>query len=128
MMKDSLLRGDLLGLADILSRSWEAKKRTSTRISNPMIERVLGLALANGAYAGKVSGAGGGGFMMFLVDPARRPNVIRAFAGEEGRIMTCHLTKQGAAAWRAANAASVGAALPGVLPADLATGRARISA
>jgi D-glycero-alpha-D-manno-heptose-7-phosphate kinase len=127
MMKDSLLRGDLSGVGNVLSRSWEAKKRTSSRISNPMIERVHGLALANGAHAGKVSGAGGGGFMMFLVDPVMRPNVVRALSREEGKIMTCHLTKQGAAAWRTAVAPGTGVALPGILPADIVAGRARLS-
>lgn len=101
-MKERLLRGDIRGVADVLRRGWEAKKRTSNRISSPAIERVHDIALANGAYAGKVSGAGGGGFMMFLVDPARRPQVARAIA-KEGRVMTCHFTKSGSSAWRAAS-------------------------
>jgi len=100
-MKDCLLRGDLRGVGEVLSQSWESKKKTSSRISNPTIERAYQIAFANGAHAGKVSGAGGGGFMMFLVDPVLRSNVMRALSKEQGTIMTCHLTKQGAAAWRA---------------------------
>jgi len=103
-MKDCLLRGDLRGVGSVLSRSWEAKKRTSSRISNPTIERAYETAMSSGAHAGKVSGAGGGGFMMFLVDPVLRSSVVRALGQEQGEIMTCHLTKQGAAAWRTAAA------------------------
>lgn len=103
LMKECLLRSDIQGVGSILERSWEAKKRTSSRVANPLIERIHSVATANGAYAGKVSGAGGGGFMMFMVDPVHRPRVVRALANEEGRVMTCHLTKQGATAWRLAN-------------------------
>lgn len=99
-MKERLLRGDVQGVANIMGRSWQTKKRTSTRISNDMIDRVYDLALENGAYAGKVSGAGGGGFMMFLADPTLRPNLLRVLAKEEGRVMTCHFTRSGSSAWR----------------------------
>jgi D-glycero-alpha-D-manno-heptose-7-phosphate kinase len=99
-MKERLLLGDIRGLASVLGRSWEAKKRTSTRVSSPLIERIHGIALSNGAYAGKVSGAGGGGFMMFIVDPAERPKVVRALQQEGGQVMTCHFTQSGASAWR----------------------------
>jgi len=102
-MKERLLRGDIRGVAAILGKSWEAKKRTSSRISNATIERVHEVALANGAYAGKVSGAGGGGFMMFLADPARKPQLARALGQEDGQLMTCHFTKSGASAWRVNN-------------------------
>jgi len=99
-MKDCLLQGDLSGLATVLGRSWEAKKRTSGRISNPMIDAVHSLALANGALAGKVSGAGGGGFMMFIVEPMMRPRLLRALDREHGQLMTCHFTSSSASAWR----------------------------
>jgi D-glycero-alpha-D-manno-heptose-7-phosphate kinase len=99
-MKESLLRGEIRGVAQVLGRSWEAKKRTSGRISNAMIDRVHALALAEGAYAGKVSGAGGGGFMMFVVDPARRSRIVRVLGNEGGQVMTCHFTKSGASSWR----------------------------
>jgi len=102
-MKEHLLRGDIRGVAQVLGESWEAKKRTSSLIANPAIERAHDVALANGAYAGKVSGAGGGGFMMFIVDPVYRPQVVRALSREEGSVMTCHLTKDGSTSWRIAS-------------------------
>jgi D-glycero-alpha-D-manno-heptose-7-phosphate kinase len=102
-MKEQLLLGDIRGLAEVLEHSWEAKKKTSARVSNPDLERTHDIALRNGAYAGKVSGAGGGGFMFFLVDPAKRPNVVRALAKGGGDVMTCHFTQSGASSWRVTN-------------------------
>jgi D-glycero-alpha-D-manno-heptose-7-phosphate kinase len=99
-MKEHLLLGNLRGLADVLAQSWEAKKRTSSRVSSEEIERIHALALSQGAYAGKVSGAGGGGFMMFIADPAERPRVIRALQAQQGQVMTCHFTQSGATSWR----------------------------
>lgn len=102
LMKEHLLRGDIYSVGQVLGRSWEMKKRTSALIANSVIEAAHRTAVENGAYAGKVSGAGGGGFMMFIVDAVQRPQVIRALSRGEGRVMTCHLTKQGATGWRVA--------------------------
>ncbi len=99
-MKGHLLRGDLRGVADILGHSWRAKKKLSDMIASESIDRIYEQAINAGAYAGKISGAGGGGFMMFMVDPTRRPEVCRALARETGAIHTVHFTSQGAIAWR----------------------------
>lgn len=58
---------------------------TSLRISNARIEELRDIARANGALAGKVSGAGGGGFMMFIVDPEDRLQLIDALNAAGGR-------------------------------------------
>jgi D-glycero-alpha-D-manno-heptose-7-phosphate kinase len=75
-MKGALLQGDIPGIAAILEQSWQAKKRTSRIVSNAQIERIFELALTNGAMAGKVSGAGGGGFMMFVTSPEARQGLL----------------------------------------------------
>ncbi len=100
-MKEQLLRGNIHGLAEVLTHSWEAKKKTSSAVSTPKIERIYDLALGSGAMAGKVSGAGGGGFMMFIVDPERRAEVIAKLGAEgEGQVQTCGFTDTGVTAWR----------------------------
>ncbi len=99
-MKECLLKGDILKFADVLAHGWESKKRTAGLVSNPNLEHLYGLAVSAGAYSGKVSGAGGGGFMMFVVDPARRPAVWRALQSECGQIIRAPFTDQGAIAWR----------------------------
>jgi galactokinase/mevalonate kinase-like predicted kinase len=60
------LNGYLELVTEALRRSWDAKKRMATRITNPGIECIYATAMRAGAAAGKVSGAGGGGFMVFI--------------------------------------------------------------
>jgi D-glycero-alpha-D-manno-heptose-7-phosphate kinase len=99
-MKECLLKGDFKSFAGFMRKSWEAKKRLAGSISNAHIDRVHDVAMQAGARAGKVSGAGGGGFMTFLVDPSRRVDVIRALSKEEGQVMTCHFTRHGSEGWK----------------------------
>ena len=99
-MKEALLRGDFDRLALVMQSGWEAKKQSATSISNPMIDALESLAMDNGARAAKVSGAGGGGFMMFLCDPAERVRLSRALANAGGSIYDTHFTHQGASAWK----------------------------
>ena len=98
-MKEALLRGEIARMAAILNRSWEAKKRTASGISTGRIETLYEHAFAHGAIGGKVSGAGGGGFMMFLVPPNRRIAVVRALNEAGGTAGGVHLTAQGAESW-----------------------------
>ncbi|MEV8521845.1 dehydrogenase [Dyella marensis] len=99
-MKECVLRGDLQGLARTLQAGWEAKKNMASSISNPVIEQVERVAFANGAHAAKVSGAGGGGFMMFMCSPDKRIGLTRALAEQGGRLLDFHFTQQGATSWR----------------------------
>lgn len=99
-MKEALLRGDLQAFAATLQQGWEAKKRMASSISNPMIDALETTARAHGATATKVSGAGGGGFMMFVCDPVDRIRLARALQGEGGRLLDFHFNPAGAVAWR----------------------------
>lgn len=99
-MKECLLRGDFDRLASCMRKSWDAKKRLAANVSNSMIDNVVEQAMAAGARAGKVSGAGGGGFVTFLVDPERRVSVINTLSRMEGRVMTCHFTRHGTEGWK----------------------------
>jgi D-glycero-alpha-D-manno-heptose-7-phosphate kinase len=99
-MKEAVLKGDFAGFAAVLNRSWAAKRQMASAISNDRIERLMHRAMAVGAVAAKVSGAGGGGFITLVVDPARRIEVIRGLSQEEGQVMTCSFTKRGSEGWR----------------------------
>jgi len=99
-MKECVLKGDLRRLETTLQAGWMAKKKTATTVSNPLIETLERLAFAHGARAAKVSGAGGGGFMMFLCDPERRIELTRILLQQGGSIMNFHFTPQGATSWR----------------------------
>ena len=102
-MKECLLLGKFPSLHDVLRTSWESKKRMATSITNPHIEGLYAKALDAGAYCAKISGAGGGGFLMFLTDPRYKDKVEEALANgnpHEGRVYRCHFTDVGAQAWR----------------------------
>ncbi|OAB20126.1 dehydrogenase [Burkholderia pseudomallei] len=99
-MKEAILKGDFDSFAESMRLSWESKKKMAASISNAHIDAIYDAAIAAGARAGKVSGAGGGGFMMFIVDPTKRPDVIRALQRFSGQAFTCNFTKHGAYSWR----------------------------
>lgn len=99
-MKECLLRGDFLGLVESMRSGWENKKRSAKTVSNPHIDEIYEAAIKSGALSGKVSGAGGGGFMLFFVAPERRMDVIRTLNKFNGKVSHCHFTKQGAQGWR----------------------------
>jgi len=99
-MKEYLLKGDIKNFAKILGKSWEAKKRVSNAISNNEIDRVYNLAIENGAYSGKVSGAGGGGFMFFMVEPTRKYYLTNLLNKQGGQVFNFHFTKDGTKGWK----------------------------
>ena len=99
-MKECLLKGDFDNMAECMRKTWDSKKRLADNVSNSHIDEVVQSALDAGARAGKISGAGGGGFVTFLVRPERRMDVIRALSGWEGRVMACHFTRHGTEGWK----------------------------
>jgi D-glycero-alpha-D-manno-heptose-7-phosphate kinase len=99
-MKEALLKGDIRNFGKLLGDSWESKKKMATSISNESINAVYSKAIKAGAIGGKVSGAGGGGFMMFIVDPIKRLDVINTLKVENGRIEDVHFVNKGTQGWR----------------------------
>jgi D-glycero-alpha-D-manno-heptose-7-phosphate kinase len=104
-VKTALVEGKLGQVAEVFRRSWSAKKATARGVSTPLIDAVYERAIGAGALAGKVSGAGGGGFMLFLVDPAKREEVVEALtlSGGGGTPMRCSFTLEGSSAWAPQN-------------------------
>jgi D-glycero-alpha-D-manno-heptose-7-phosphate kinase len=98
-MKQALLRGNIQEVADVLNCSWEAKRRTSGLVSNSIIQEVFDLGLKNGAVAGKVSGAGGGGFLMFMTDPEQRYRLIAGLNASGLTASPVQFTDDGVEAW-----------------------------
>jgi D-glycero-alpha-D-manno-heptose-7-phosphate kinase len=98
-MKEAILRGDLRCYADILRQSWASKKMTAASVSNPFLDAIYDDAIDAGALAGKISGAGGGGFFMFFVSPDKRMAVVRRLQKHNGQVMNFHFTAMGAQSW-----------------------------
>lgn len=99
-MKQALLIGDIDQMADILNHSWTAKQATAQGISTEIIDRLFETAQAHGALAGKVSGAGGGGFAFFLVHPEYRFRLIKALNEAGGEASPVKFASQGSEVWR----------------------------
>ena len=99
-MKEALLKGDFKNFAKILGKSWDAKKRVSKSISNNEIDRIYDLAISNGAYSGKVSGAGGGGFMFFMVEPTKKLQLIKELNKQQGEVINFQFVKEGTKGWK----------------------------
>lgn len=100
-MKEALLFGNISEVARILQAGWEAKKQTSSEVSSPSVEKLFEIAMTNGAIAGKLSGAGGGGFALFIVDPDNRPRLFNAIRDKTNATPSyCNLTIEGLTTWR----------------------------
>ena len=98
-MKVALVSGNIRGVAEILGHSWVAKKKTAAGISNPKVEELHDVARKAGAWAGKVSGAGGGGFLMLMTDPENRYQLITEINEAGGRASAAKLSFEGAEGW-----------------------------
>lgn len=77
-MKNLLLRGRSDDFGDLLHSAWEEKKRMSPRITTERIEEAYALARARGALGGKVTGAGGGGYLLLYCQFNRKHRVAEA--------------------------------------------------
>ena len=98
-MKESLLKGDFKGFSDCLLYGWLAKKNAAASISNSLLEELYQYAITNGAESAKISGAGGGGFMMIYCNPCKRISLIRALKEKQGLVLTPSFTETGTQAW-----------------------------
>jgi D-glycero-alpha-D-manno-heptose-7-phosphate kinase len=100
LMKEALLRGELERIGDVLNYGWQSKKLMATGITNPLIDEIYDKAVDNGASGGKVSGAGGGGFIMFYCPQNTRYQVIKALTTFGGQVYPFSFVQDGASAWK----------------------------
>ncbi|MFN8308967.1 MAG: dehydrogenase [Chitinophagales bacterium] len=98
-MKEALLRGEVDRIGEILHYGWQHKKQMADGISNPQIDVIYDKAMAAGATGGKISGAGGGGFMIFYAPYVSKYSVIEALNQMGGRVMRYTFTDSGLSTW-----------------------------
>ena len=98
-IKEYLLKGNFELIAESIQKGWIAKKQASDSISNANIDKIYDRVMNAGAMAGKISGAGGGGFFMFLTRPSKRMEVLRVLYKETGQVYPCHFTEEGSTSW-----------------------------
>jgi D-glycero-alpha-D-manno-heptose-7-phosphate kinase len=104
LMKEALLKGDFKGFSACLEKGWLAKKKSASSISNPFLDELYQYAIDNGAESAKISGAGGGGFMMIFCEPCKRFLLIQALKKKhdtfcDSMVLTPSFTETGTQAW-----------------------------
>ena len=100
-MSQALMLDEVERLGPLLTEEWEQKKKLDEAISSPWIDSVFEGARKAGASGGKLLGAGGGGHLLFFVEPEKRPSVI-SFLKATGLEQTVfNFEQEGAASWKA---------------------------
>lgn len=98
-MKNSILCGDIDEVGAILDFGWRNKRDMAGGISNPLIDSLYEAALASGALGGKISGAGGGGFLMLYCDGERKFEVKKTLSSYSGNFVDFRFTSRGLETW-----------------------------
>ena len=93
--RDALVTGNWAELARQVTLEWQERQALAPGVTTPAIEHLMTQATAAGALAGKVCGAGGGGCVFFLVDPARRADVCEAVLNAGARLLDCQIDNDG---------------------------------
>lgn len=99
MMKEAILRGELDKIGEILDYGWHNKKMLAPGITNDIIDQLYETAIKNGASGGKISGAGGGGFILFYCPNNSRHKVIEALNSFGGVAHPYEFTVTGLKTW-----------------------------
>nr|WP_304502636.1 dehydrogenase [Chitinophaga sp. sic0106] len=99
MMKEALLRGTIDKIGEILDYGFEQKKKMAKGISNSQLDEIYEAARKAGASGGKISGAGGGGFMIFYCPKNTRFAVVDALGKFGGDVKRYHFTNNGVQTW-----------------------------
>ena len=99
MMKEALLKGRLNEIGEILDFGFEQKRKMAHNISNDKIELIYNAAKKAGATGGKISGAGGGGFMIFYCPANTRYKVIETLQSFGGEIKHYQFSQTGLNTW-----------------------------
>ena len=99
MMKEALLKGKLDEFGEILDFGFQQKRKMANNISNSTIEEIYEAAKQAGATGGKISGAGGGGFMIFYCPGNTHHAVIEALKDFGGEVKNYTFTKYGLTTW-----------------------------
>ena len=98
-IKDSLLTNEIEKIGKLLHEAWQNKKLLSGGISDNFIDELYEKGLKNGAYGGKLLGAGGGGYLLFFHPPQKRNQLVRALKDAGGEIMDFDFESKGLDIW-----------------------------
>jgi D-glycero-alpha-D-manno-heptose-7-phosphate kinase len=107
-MRDALAASDWNTVARLLREEWKLRRTNAPGITTPLIDKLVTAAMRNGARAAKVCGAGGGGCVVFFVEPDARNRVEDILRAHGGQVLPCKVAREGVNVTR--NRATVNAA------------------
>ena len=99
-MKNSLLKGNIDEMGHLLHDGWELKKRFTSGISNPVIDGLYERAREAGALGGKLTGAGGGGYLLLFADFSRRKKIAEVIEKAGGHVVDFNFEMNGVQTWQ----------------------------
>jgi D-glycero-alpha-D-manno-heptose-7-phosphate kinase len=99
-MKNALLQRRLDDFGALLDRAWHVKKQQSDRISNPRIDEFYEEARKAGTLGAKVTGAGGGGYMLFYCEAGKKHRVAERLIELGGEVQEFAFEPEGLRTWR----------------------------
>jgi len=94
-MHHALSMADWKQVAKLLREEWKLRKTNSPRITTHMIEKLVAVAMRQGALAAKVCGAGGGGCVVFLTEPENREHISAAIRSYGGQVLPALVARDG---------------------------------
>ena len=94
-MREALLAEDFGQLIELLHQEWENRKQLAEGVTTPQIERLIEAATAQGAFASKICGAGGGGCLLTLCDLGNRTKVIEALEANGATVLPAEIVRYG---------------------------------
>jgi D-glycero-alpha-D-manno-heptose-7-phosphate kinase len=98
-MKKALLLGDIDAIGELLHEAWMQKKRLTEQVSNTQIDRLYQIARKEGAIGGKMPGAGGGGYFLFLTRFDKKHRVAAALEKHGGQVVPFQFERRGVMTW-----------------------------
>ncbi len=94
-MHHALSMADWKQVAKLIREEWKLRKTNSPRITTPMIEKLVAVAMRQGALAAKVCGAGGGGCVVLLTEPENRDHISAAIRSYGGQVLPALVARDG---------------------------------
>tara|TARA_Y100000296_G_scaffold75035_1_gene94249 strand:+ start:818 stop:2851 length:2034 start_codon:yes stop_codon:yes gene_type:complete len=102
-IREALLTNNLATFGRLLNESWRIKCSLSKKISNTNIDRLYEIGIKNGAYGGRLMGAGDGGYLLFFYSPKRRNDLVKALTENGGEILDFNFDFEGTKIWTTNN-------------------------
>ena len=94
-MREAFLARDLRGIAEVLNEDWAIRRAMLPNMTTPLIDTLIRKSRRAGAFGARVCGAGGGGCVAFLADPATQEGLKKLVAAHGARVLPCRVHRRG---------------------------------